>query len=136
MLDISNLSAFENSDQFSKSCRIISKEQNDIDFLGAVVDFVMTNTVSESVSANETLAIQEEIANAFEISVENVTLDIQYVTEGTMILNISGEIENIEILENSIEEALAEELNIHPSNIDVTFNETSGEVSNMIQTFF
>jgi 3'-phosphoadenosine 5'-phosphosulfate (PAPS) 3'-phosphatase len=93
-----------------------------------VVDMNAVRPVTDDLDKNEENTIINEIANALNISSANVTISVKYVTNGVIQLNVS-DTTNITQVENEIEEILAEELNIHPSNIEVVYNETSGEIT-------
>jgi hypothetical protein len=75
-------------------------------------------------------ALASEIADNLGISEANVTLDVEYIISGTIIVDVDENISSEEV-ETMIESALVETLGIHPQYIETSYNPQTGEVNNL-----
>jgi hypothetical protein len=78
----------------------------------------MSKTVTESLSDDDVSGIEDEVADAYGVDPEDVSVDIVYETTGSIGLNVTGEVSDEE-LEEALEDEIAALLGIHESNVDV-----------------
>jgi hypothetical protein len=88
-----------------------------------------TKPVTETLDEQDIQTIVDEIASDFDVSTNEVDVNVDYTITGMMQIDVSGDDVDPETVENEIKQALAQLLNIWESNIDVVYNETTGEVT-------
>ena len=89
---------------------------------GDVVFVDMEKLVNSDLSTSELEDIIQVATEIFDLYPENVQTEVSYKTYGEIEFDVTEEIEPEE-LEEALEEAIAETLGIHPSNVEVTVNE-------------
>jgi phenylpyruvate tautomerase PptA (4-oxalocrotonate tautomerase family) len=89
---------------------------------GDVVFVDMEKLVNSDLSTAELEEIIKEAEDIFDLYPDNIQSEVSYKTYGEIEFDVTGEIEPEE-LEESLEQAIAETLGIHPSNVEVTVNE-------------
>ena len=99
---------------------------------GLVASFEVTTSVTESLSPYDIAEIEADIISSFNITAEDVSTAIVYSTTGTMIIG-DTDLSEEEIV-SAIEAALASELDIHTSDIEVSFDEATGEMTYIISS--
>ena len=88
-----------------------------------------TKPVTETLDEQNIQTIIDEIKSDFDVWSYKVDVNVDYTITGTMQIDVSGDDVDPETVENEIKQALAQLLNICESNIDVVYNETTGEVT-------
>ena len=99
---------------------------------GLVASVEVTTSVTESLSPSDIAEIEAEIISSFNITADDVSTAIVYSTTGTMIIG-DTDLSEEEIV-SAIEVALASELDIHTSDIEVSFDEATGEMTYIISS--
>ena len=94
---------------------------------GLVASIEVTTTVTESLSSSDVAEIEGEIISTFNITAEDVSMVIFYSTTGNMVIEDTDLSE--EQIVSTIEAALARELDIHTSDVKVSFDEETGEIT-------
>ena len=97
---------------------------------GLVATIDVSKSVTKSLSTSELEKYEEEIRNNFNITNdEEITTTVTYSTTGTMTVDIDPSSDlTPEEIENMVEESLANELGIHPQNIEVTYDPKTNEL--------
>lgn len=90
---------------------------------GAIGTVVLFRTATESISSNEIISIQNEIADAYDIESDDITIDIIYETTGSIAFEIIDDTLTNEQVEETVEDEIAALLGIHEENIDVTIED-------------
>ena len=83
---------------------------------GLVATFEISKFTNISLTNDEIKAIEEEITTSFNVTDDEITTNVIYSTTGTMVLS-SSDLTDEEVID-SLEAALIEELNLHPSHVD------------------
>jgi hypothetical protein len=97
---------------------------------GAVAIISTTKSVTEELTPENITSIVDSVATTYGVDEEDVEIVIEYTSTGTIDIEIPESIiaNNLTEFLESFEEQLAEELGIHIKDIEVTYNETSGEI--------
>ena len=72
--------------------------------------------------------ITEEAIDKFGVTQDDVQVDLYYTASGTLQIDNPNGFTNEEI-ENKIQDAIANTLGIHPKNVEVTYDENTGEAT-------
>lgn len=88
---------------------------------GLVSIIELSATVTESLNMTELEHIQQQSVNVYDVESEDVIIEVVYQTTGTIDLEIIGN-KSIEGLEESLETELAQLLEVHEGNVDVTID--------------
>jgi uncharacterized membrane protein len=94
---------------------------------GLIATFEVSKTVTNSLSDSEVDAIEAEVITSFKVSADDITTTVTYSTSGTMSVT-SGDLTDEEVI-YSIEAALVNELNLHPSDVEVSYDSETGVVT-------
>ena len=97
---------------------------------GAVVYLHLDKQVTEDLSQEELDDLVSYVEEELGIYPDNVEVDVVYEITGT--IEVEGSYEDAEALEQELEEALATALGIHISDVDVTVNPETGEITYVI----
>ena len=89
---------------------------------GAVGIVELEKTVTETLSSEEVESIVTDVADAYGVDEEDVTVEVVYQTTGSMTVTIPDGA-SLEDLEESLEDELSELLGVHESNVEVTVSE-------------
>ena len=89
---------------------------------GAVGIVELEKTVTESLSSEEVESIVTDVADAYGVDEEDVTVEVVYQTTGSMTVTIPDGA-SLEDLEESLEDEISELLGVHESNVEVTVGE-------------
>ena len=109
---------------------------------GLVASFEVTKTVSSSLTDSEVDAIEDEVIANFNVSADDVittgnheylfffdgvVFSVTYSASGSMTVT-AGDLTDEEVV-NAIEAALIDEFNVHPSDVEVSYDSESGVVT-------
>ena len=111
---------------------------------GLIATFDITKTVTSPLTDQEIISIEAEVISNFEVSPEEVSTTGTQITDqnvssscwviysatGTITIS-EDDLTNEEVVE-AFETALSDELNVHPSNIEVTYDNESGMLTYVI----
>jgi hypothetical protein len=87
---------------------------------GMIATFEITSTVTSSLTQAELDAIESEITSGFDISDEEIGTTVTYETTGTMFVD-GSDLTDDEIV-SALKSALANELDVHPSDIVMMYD--------------
>jgi 2C-methyl-D-erythritol 2,4-cyclodiphosphate synthase len=94
---------------------------------GAVALIELSSVVTEEVSAETLDDISKEIVKEYGVEEEDVQIEVDYIVNGT--LDIEGELptdlEERQLLIETLEDELAELLGLHEGDVNVTINENN-----------
>ena len=79
----------------------------------------LSKTVEESLDDSEVANITSEVAEAYGVEEEDVTVEIVYQTTGSINISFNGTVDE-DALEEALEEEIASLLGVHESSVDVT----------------
>ena len=97
---------------------------------GDVTFIELTKTIEQSLTTEEVENLIKQAENSYEVNPGDVSADINYVTRGTMKIGMNSD-ENdgtLEDLEQSIIEALSQELGVHEKDINVHIDHETNTV--------
>jgi hypothetical protein len=79
--------------------------------------------VTESISPEEIVSIQDEVAESYGVESDDITIDVVYETTGSISIELLDDTLTDEELEETIEDELAALLGVHEGNIAVTIED-------------
>ena len=86
---------------------------------GAVSVIELSKAVEESLDDSEVANITSEVAEAYGVDEEDITVEIVYQTTGSINISFNGTVDEDELGE-ALEEEIASLLGVHESSVDVT----------------
>ena len=95
---------------------------------GAVVFLELTQTVSTSLTDDEIAALVQSAEESFGLFPENVTPEVAYTISGSLVVDFEEDYDEEELVE-SLQNSLATSLGVHVSDVQVTVNPETGEIT-------
>ena len=100
---------------------------------GSVVFVELTKQVTESLSSEDITALVVSAEEAFGLNPGNVETVVSYDVHGVLEVDLSGDYEEAELVA-SLQQALAESLNVHVSDVSVVLDPETGVISYTISS--
>ena len=100
---------------------------------GSVVFVELTKQVTESLSSEDITALVVSAEEAFGLNPGNVEAVVSYDVHGVLEVDLSGDYEEAELVA-SLQQALAESLNVHVSDVSVVLDPETGVISYTISS--
>ena len=95
---------------------------------GAVVFLELTQTVSASLTDDEIAALVRTAEESFGLYPENVTPEVAYTISGSLVIDFDEDYDEQELVE-TLQNSLATSLGVHSSDVLVTVNPETGEIT-------
>ena len=89
---------------------------------GAVSIIELSKVVNETLNETDITAITAEVASAYGVDEDDISVDVVYETTGSLDLNVSGTVDEA-TLADALEEELASILGIHEGDVSVEIDE-------------
>ena len=101
---------------------------------GSVVFIEMTQEVTASLTSEEVDDFIETAEETFGLYPGNVEAEVSYEISGTIAIETDGsDIDEVELL-SALESSISSSLNVHPSDVEITIDPESGEVTYTISS--
>eukprot|EP00493_Phyllostaurus_siculus_P003001 UN03014 len=101
---------------------------------GAIANIEISRMVTESISPEEIVSIQDEVAESYGVESDDITIDIVYETTGSIAIEIIEDTLTDEQLEEAIEDEISALLRIHEGNVAVAIEDGVARYTNYIVT--
>lgn len=101
---------------------------------GSVVFVDMTKEVTESLNSGDIADIVTQAENSFGVQPGNVQADVTYDITGTVEIDFDDSEYSQEELTNAVQSSIANALGVHTSDIEVSIDSKTGEVTYTISS--
>ena len=95
---------------------------------GLVVSVGITSTTEAPLSSEEVAYLESVVAQAYGVSTEELDTVVEYVTSGTLTVDIPADVSSDEII-SDLTEALSEALGVSSEAVEVVYDASTGEVT-------
>ena len=96
---------------------------------GVIVEISGELIVEESIPEDDLEQIETDVMNEFNVTADQVSVDVTYSSEGSMIIDVPANTTlTEEEIEQEIAESISEELGIHISDVNVDYDPETGDV--------
>lgn len=96
---------------------------------GVIVEISGELIVEESIPEEDLEAIEAQVMEEFNVDADQVSVDVTYSSEGSMIIDVPANTTlTEEQIEQEIAESISEELGIHISDVNVDYDPETGDV--------
>ena len=94
---------------------------------GGVSTVTATTALTQALARTEIDEYASSVAEFYGVEVEDVEVQTSYAASGTMSISVADDIEEEELID-TITDTIAESLGVHPSEVDVMIDMSTGEV--------
>ena len=95
---------------------------------GLVVSVGISSATDSPLSSEEVAYLESVVAQAYGVSTEELSTVVEYVTSGTLTVDVPADVSSDEVI-SDLTEALSEALGVSPEDVELVYDASTGEVT-------